>query len=135
MILTQDVIFSERTHDSIFCISDVAPPVPVKDLFALVNFSLVRWDLILEILPTWVGMVFVVSFASCLDVAAISMDMGEALDTNKELATVGIGNLMSGKAPFFLDMFTISGSLSFRNDVPLPHGSYILSKLSLPTEL
>ena len=25
-------------------------------------------------------MVFVVSFSSCLDVAAISMDMGEALD-------------------------------------------------------
>lgn len=41
-------------------------------------------------------MVFVVSFASCLDVAAIAMDKGEALDTNKELATVGIGNLMSG---------------------------------------
>ena len=38
----------------------------------------------------------VVSFASCLDVAAISMDMGEALDTNKELATVGICNVMSG---------------------------------------
>jgi len=36
--------------------------------------------------------VFVVSFASCLDVAAISIDMGEALDTNHELATVGICN-------------------------------------------
>ena len=32
------------------------------------------------------------SFASCLDVAAISLDMGEALDTNRELATVGICN-------------------------------------------
>lgn len=32
------------------------------------------------------------SFASCLDVAAISLDMGEALDTNKELSTVGICN-------------------------------------------
>lgn len=37
-------------------------------------------------------MVFVVSFSSCLDVAAISMDMGEALDTNSELMTVGISN-------------------------------------------
>jgi hypothetical protein len=36
--------------------------------------------------------VFVVSFASCLDVAAISMDMGEALDVNAELMTVGISN-------------------------------------------
>lgn len=37
-------------------------------------------------------MVFVVSFSSCLDVAAIAMDMGEALDTNSELMTVGISN-------------------------------------------
>ena len=37
-------------------------------------------------------MVFVVSFSSCLDVAAISMDMGEALDVNNELMTVGISN-------------------------------------------
>jgi len=73
-------------------VGDVAPPVPVQDLFTLVDFSLVRWDCVGEILWTWVGMVFVVSFASCLDVAAIAMDKGEALDTNRELATVGIGN-------------------------------------------
>lgn len=78
------------------CFVDVSPPVPVVDLFGLVDFSLVRWDLIGMILPTWLGMVLVVAFASSLDVAAISMDMGEALDTNKELTTVGIGNLMSG---------------------------------------
>ena len=40
----------------------------------------------------FLGMVFVVSFSSCLDVAAISMDMGEALDVNNELKTVGISN-------------------------------------------
>ena len=75
---------------------DVSPPVPVADLFRLVDFSLVRWDLVGLILPTWLGMVLVVAFASSLDVAAISMDMGEALETNKELITVGIGNLLSG---------------------------------------
>lgn len=73
-------------------VGDVAPPVPISDLFHLVDFSLVRWDLVGDVLWTWVGMVFVVSFASCLDVAAIAMDKGEALDTNRELATVGIGN-------------------------------------------
>jgi MFS superfamily sulfate permease-like transporter len=73
-------------------IGAVSPSVPVTDLFTLVDISIVRWDCIFDILPTWVGMVFVVSFASCLDVAAISMDMGEALDTNKELMTVGAGN-------------------------------------------
>jgi hypothetical protein len=78
-----------------------APSVPVGDLFRLVDFSSVRWDLWSEIFSTWVGMVFVVSFASCLDVAAISMDMGEALDTNKELMTVGICN---GESVFWKEL-------------------------------
>jgi Sulfate permease family len=73
-------------------VGPVAPSVPVGDLFALVDFRQVRWDLMADIWPTWVGMIFVVSFASCLDVAAISIDMGEALDTNRELKTVGICN-------------------------------------------
>ena len=34
---------------------------------------------------------FYISFIS-----TFSMDMGEALDTNKEMVTVGISNLMSG---------------------------------------
>jgi sulfate permease, SulP family len=73
-------------------VGQVAPPVPVSELLKLVNFKLVHWGLWTEIFSTWVGMVFVVSFASCLDVAAISIDMGEALDTNHELATVGVCN-------------------------------------------
>jgi hypothetical protein len=73
-------------------IGAVAPPVPIGDLFQLIDFKLVRWDMITRLFGTWIGMVFVVSFASCLDVAAISLDMGEALDTNRELATVGICN-------------------------------------------
>jgi SulP family sulfate permease len=76
-------------------VGPIAPSVPVGDLLALVDFRMVRWDLLAKIWPTWVGMVFVVSFASCLDVAAISIDMGEALDTNRELRTVGICNCES----------------------------------------
>jgi len=85
----------------------------VSDLFGLVDFSLVRWDLVSHVIPTWLGMVLVVAFASSLDVAAISMDMGEALDTNKELTTVGIGNLLSGLtlgytgSKFFVESFTV----------------------------
>ena len=105
-------------------VSEMSPPVPVQDLFHLVDFGKVRWELGTEIISTWagkywlgdksinasclnilssmidlitffyifLGMVFVVSFSSCLDVAAISMDMGQALDTNNELMTVGISN-------------------------------------------
>ena len=52
---------------------DVSSPVPVTDLLHLVDISVVRWDLIPIIFPTWVGMVFVVSFASCLDVVRIDL--------------------------------------------------------------
>ena len=34
-----------------------APSVPVSELFGLVDFSLVQWGLVGEILFTWVGMV------------------------------------------------------------------------------
>jgi MFS superfamily sulfate permease-like transporter len=92
-------------------VGEVAPPVPVADLVGLVDISLVRWDLIADVFPIWVGMVFVVSFASCLDVAAISIDMGEALDTNKELRTVGIGNLASGLCLGFTGSYIFSQTI------------------------
>ncbi|CAB9521784.1 solute carrier family 26 [Seminavis robusta] len=92
-------------------VGQVAPPVPVSDLFKLIDLELVHWSLATEILPTWCGMVFVVSFASCLDVAAISIDMGEALDTNHELATVGICNLMSGLTMGFTGSYIFSQTI------------------------
>ena len=73
-------------------IGQESPPISARDVFSLINVEKIRWDLIHSIVPTWAGMVFVVSFSSCLDVAAISMDMGEALETNTELVTVGISN-------------------------------------------
>ena len=99
--------------------SEVAPPVPVSDLFTLVDYSLVRWDLIRAILPTWMGMVFVVSFGSCLDITAISVDMGssspsslmEPLDTNRELAVIGCGNMLSGLCLGFTGSYIFSQSI------------------------
>ena len=88
-----------------------SPPIPAKDVFSLVQFHLVQWDLIYSIIPTWAGMVFVVSFSSCLDVAAISMDMGEALDTNAELVTVGISNVCSGLCCGFTGSYIFSQTL------------------------
>lgn len=38
-------------------VGKVAPSVPVSDLFRLVDFSQVHWDLVGDILFTWVGMV------------------------------------------------------------------------------
>lgn len=88
-----------------------SPSVPVSDLVQIIDFSKVRWDLVVEIIPTWFGMVFVVSFASCLDVAAISIDMGQPLDTNRELATVGICNFMSGIGLGFTGSYIFSQTI------------------------
>jgi len=49
-------------------VGEEAPPVPVQDLIQLIDFNLVHWKLIGKCIGTWVGMVFVVSFASCLDI-------------------------------------------------------------------
>lgn len=57
------------------------------------------------------GMVFVVSFSSCLDVAAISMDMGEALDTNSELITIGISNFICGLFGGFAGSYIFSQTI------------------------
>lgn len=71
---------------------ETSPPVPVGDVFSMIHLNKVRWEVGIDCIPTWVGMVFVVAFSSCLDVAAIIMDMGEPLDINSELATVGASN-------------------------------------------
>lgn len=77
-------------------VGDESPPVPASELIKLVDLKLVHWSLIKKCIGTWVGMVFVVTFASCLDIAAVSMDMGKPLDTNAEMVTVGTSNFMSG---------------------------------------
>lgn len=60
------------------------------------KFSRVHWHVVPSVLPTWLAMYFVVAFSSCLDVAAIQMELGRPLDFNHELKTVGISNLASG---------------------------------------
>ncbi|KAL3791245.1 hypothetical protein HJC23_000862 [Cyclotella cryptica] len=118
-------------------VGETSPPVPVVDLFHLVDFGKVRWDLFKDLIPTWLGeylfpdpfgehclayhvltdidailgMTFVVSFSSCLDVAAISMDMGQALDTNNELMTVGISNFVSGCLGGFTGSYIFSQTI------------------------
>ena len=66
------------------------------DVFHLFAFELVHWDVMPQLIPTWLGMYVVVAFSSSLDVAAIQMDMGKQLNFNHELMTVGISNAVSG---------------------------------------
>ncbi len=48
-------------------VGEEVPPVLVQDLFGLIDFKSVHCE-IGNCIGTWVGMLFVVSFASCLDV-------------------------------------------------------------------
>ncbi|POM63083.1 hypothetical protein PHPALM_27678, partial [Phytophthora palmivora] len=71
-------------------------PATVTDLVNLFNFSQVYWSQLPKQFGTWVGMVFIVAFGSCLDIAAIELDMGTKLDFNHELKTIGWSNVVSG---------------------------------------
>jgi len=75
-------------------VGPLEPPSNVLALFQYLDLTQIRWEYIFssKVITTWLGMTFVVGFSSCLDVAAISMDIGEVLDMNKELVTVGFSN-------------------------------------------
>lgn len=86
-------------------------PADSLEIFNLYDFSAVHWSVIPYQLPVWSAMVVVVAFSSCLDVAAIEMDMGTALDTNAELMTVGSSNLISGILGGFTGSYIFSQTI------------------------
>ena len=51
-------------------VGEVAPPVQARELLNLVDFKLVHWHLVSKCIGTWLGMLFVVSFASALDIVS-----------------------------------------------------------------
>ena len=53
--------------------------VSFGEVFSLYDFSRVRWSTIPQVFPVWCAMVVVVAFSSCLDVAAIEIDLGAPL--------------------------------------------------------
>ena len=65
----------------------------VGSLFCVLQ---VLWWVVPTQLASWVAMVVVVAFSSCLDVAAIEMEVAKPLNYNHELKTVGLSNLLSG---------------------------------------
>ncbi|EOD04916.1 hypothetical protein EMIHUDRAFT_460215 [Emiliania huxleyi CCMP1516] len=73
--------------------------------------SLVHWDVLPSLLPTWLAMYTVVAFSSSLDVAAIQMDMGKQLDFNHELITVGLSNAASGLCGGFTGSYIFSTTI------------------------
>ncbi|CAM9434688.1 unnamed protein product, partial [Sphacelaria rigidula] len=96
-------------------IGEISEPAQISSCFDLFRMELVDWSALPPLLPVWVGMVFVVVFSSSLDVAAIEIaDMGEPLDTNKELGTVGWSNVVSGLTGGFAGSYIFSQTLFTR---------------------
>ncbi|KAG9401414.1 hypothetical protein AC1031_009275 [Aphanomyces cochlioides] len=77
-------------------VGPMTPDANFSDMLSLFSFKDVQWSVLPSQITTWIGMTFVVAFGSCLDVAAIEMDMGQKLDLNHELTSVGWSNFVSG---------------------------------------
>ncbi|KAF0691272.1 Aste57867_17450 [Aphanomyces stellatus] len=77
-------------------VGPLTPDANFADMLSLFSFADVHWSVMPSQITTWLGMTFVVAFGSCLDVAAIEMDMGQKLDLNHELTSVGWSNFVSG---------------------------------------
>jgi SulP family sulfate permease len=58
------------------------PPASPFKAWRLYDVSKVEWNLLLPQVPTWMGMWIIVAFSSCLDIAAIEMELGLPLDFN-----------------------------------------------------
>ncbi|CAM9877180.1 unnamed protein product [Ectocarpus sp. 12 AP-2014] len=95
-------------------IGAITQPAELSWSFSLFQFDRVHWTVLPGLVPVWIGMVFVVAFSSSLDVAAIEIDMGEPLDTNKELNTVGWSNILSGLTGGFTGSYIFSQTLFTR---------------------
>ncbi|RHZ09444.1 hypothetical protein DYB31_006068 [Aphanomyces astaci] len=65
----------------------------------------------LDQLPSWIAMYFVVAFSSSLDVAAIEMALHKPLDHNAELQTIGWSNVISGLTGGFTGSYIFSSTI------------------------
>ena len=60
------------------------------EAWSLYDIQKVEWHQLLPQFPTWMGMWVIVAFSSCLDVAAIEMELGLPLDYNWYITTTTI---------------------------------------------
>jgi len=71
----------------------------------------VDWAVIPSLALTELGMIFVVALSSCLDVAAIEIELNRPLNYNHELKTVGLSNIISGMTGGYTGSYIFSQSI------------------------
>lgn len=86
-------------------------PPPWYQTWTFFRFSLVDWSVLPQLLLTELGMIFVVALSSCLDVAAIEIELNQPLNYNHELKTVGLSNIISGVTGGYTGSYIFSQSI------------------------
>ena len=81
------------------------------DVLALYDVDKVHPRALVKLVPVWAAMVVVVAFSSCLDVAAIEIDLGRPLDMDRELTTVGVSNAVAGACGGFTGSYIFSQTI------------------------
>ncbi|CAM9352702.1 unnamed protein product, partial [Choristocarpus tenellus] len=92
-------------------ISEESPSLPWTEAWSFFDISSVRWGVFIRVMPNLLAMTLVVAFSSCLDIAAIEMEMGSPLDYDRELKTVGWSNLVSGLCGGFTGSYIFSQTI------------------------
>jgi len=86
-------------------------PPPWYQTWDFLRPSKVDWSVVPNLALTEVGMIFVVALSSCLDVAAIEIELNRPLNYNHELKTVGLSNIISGISGGYTGSYIFSQSI------------------------
>lgn len=111
LVLLVGDISLEEARDAGWVSPPPAAPRSIVEIYQFYDFQLMDMRYLLPQLPTWVAMYFVVAFSSSLDVAAVEMALGQPLDHNHELQTVGWSNLVSGCTGGFTGSYIFSQTI------------------------
>ncbi|CBN77829.1 conserved unknown protein [Ectocarpus siliculosus] len=92
-------------------VSAASPMLPLNHAWDYFSFADIHWGAFVRVVPNLLAMIVVVAFSSCLDIAAIEMEMAKPLDFNEELQTVGWSNVISGLFGGFTGSYIFSQTI------------------------
>jgi len=104
------------------------PPPAWYHTWDYLRVDKVVWSALPSLILTELSMIFVVALSSCLDVAAIELEMKEPLNYNHELNMVGVSNILSGLLGGYTGSYIFSQSIfSLRAGIRSRLAGYVLA--------
>eukprot|EP00927_Polykrikos_kofoidii_P026502 TRINITY_DN2357_c0_g1_i1.p1 TRINITY_DN2357_c0_g1~~TRINITY_DN2357_c0_g1_i1.p1 ORF type:complete len:867 (-),score=105.52 TRINITY_DN2357_c0_g1_i1:66-2666(-) len=89
------------------------PETNLEIMWSLFNFRLVRWDLILEAMPTLAALTLFGLIHAPINIPSLSMTTGHEADMNRELMVHGYSNLIAGLTGALPNYLCYSNSLLY----------------------